>query len=188
MKSLTQIIIRPKDDKKYANTQRLGNVDFVISSCEDDVRSANREAVVEALPHRYKGNLSIGDILIVHHNTFRHHYNMQGILQHSSHHFKEGTFAIHLDEYYLSKTPNGDWQANDRFCFVRPIKLRDSIIKKLGEEEPLFGEMAYPNDYLKSVGVDKGDTVIFAPDSEYMFRIDGEKMYRVYDHQITIKL
>ena len=37
-------------------------------------------------------------------------------------------------------------------------------------------------------GIKKGDRVIFKPDSEYEFEVDGEKLYRMYDHQITLKL
>ena len=48
--------------------------------------------------------------------------------------------------------------------------------------------MRYPNKYLKSKGVKEGDKVSFQPDSEYEFTVEGKKMYRIYDHQITIKL
>jgi ASC-1-like (ASCH) protein len=48
--------------------------------------------------------------------------------------------------------------------------------------------MLYPNEYLTRVGIKKGDIIIFTPDSEYEFQIDGVKMYRVYDHQVTIQL
>ena len=55
------------------------------------------------------------------------------------------------------------------------------------KEEPLKGEMVYPNEFLIKKGVNKGDVVYFKPDSEYEFQVDGEKMYRIYDHQITMK-
>ena len=48
--------------------------------------------------------------------------------------------------------------------------------------------MKYPNEYLSSKGVKKGDRVIFKPDSEYEFEVEGEKLYRMYDHQITVVL
>ena len=51
-----------------------------------------------------------------------------------------------------------------------------------------MGIMVYPNDYLLTQGVKKGDNVCFQPDSEYEFTVDGEKLYRMFDHQITIKL
>ena len=34
----------------------------------------------------------------------------------------------------------------------------------------------------------EGDRVSFQPDSEYEFNIDEEKLYRMYDHQITMQL
>ena len=55
------------------------------------------------------------------------------------------------------------------------------------KEEPLKGIMIYPNEKLLSQGVSKGDTVYFKPNSEYEFYIDGVKMYRMFDHQITMK-
>ena len=51
-----------------------------------------------------------------------------------------------------------------------------------------MGEMLYANDYLKSKGVNNGDIVSFVPNVEYEFMLDDEKVYRIYDHQITIKL
>jgi hypothetical protein len=51
-----------------------------------------------------------------------------------------------------------------------------------------MGIMKYPNAYLCSQGVNAGDAVCFAPDTEYEFTVDDEKLYRIYDHQITIKL
>ena len=41
---------------------------------------------------------------------------------------------------------------------------------------------------LSSQGVNKGDRISFKPESEYEFIVDDEKLYRMYDHQITIKL
>jgi len=55
-------------------------------------------------------------------------------------------------------------------------------------EEPLVGIMRFPNDYLLSQGIESGDMVTFKPDSEYEFTVDGEKLYRMFDHQITCKI
>jgi hypothetical protein len=48
--------------------------------------------------------------------------------------------------------------------------------------------MKYPNKYLLSKGVNKGDKISFKPESEYEFMVDDEKLYRMYDHQITMVL
>jgi hypothetical protein len=48
--------------------------------------------------------------------------------------------------------------------------------------------MLYPNEYLLSKGVDKGTKVSFQPHTEYEFEIDGQKVYRMFDHHITMAL
>ena len=96
-------------------------------------------------------------------------------------------FFIEFDQFFLYKK-NFKWFAHDRYCFVRPIPATKSFIMKPFKEEPLMGEMVYPNDYLISQGIQSGDLICFKPDSEYEFDVDGEKLYRMFDHQITIKL
>jgi hypothetical protein len=64
----------------------------------------------------------------------------------------------------------------------------ESFIKKPFTNEPLCGVMVYPNEYLISQGVFKGVNICFAPDSEYEFDIDGERMYRIFDHKIAMIL
>jgi len=56
------------------------------------------------------------------------------------------------------------------------------------KEEPLIGIMRYPNQTLLDHNVEVNDMVTFRPDSEYEFEIDGKKMYRMFDHQITMVL
>jgi hypothetical protein len=48
--------------------------------------------------------------------------------------------------------------------------------------------MKYPNEYLLSQGIKPGDEIVFAPETDYEFNVDGEKLFRIYDHQITMKL
>lgn len=101
--------------------------------------------------------------------------------------FKDNLFFVEEDQYYAYKNGN-KWNAIDRYCFVKPIPVEESYIYKPITEEPLVGEMKYPNKYLKRKGVNSGDKVCFKPESEYEFNIDGEKLYRMFDHQITVAL
>ena len=96
-------------------------------------------------------------------------------------------FFIDNDQFYMYKQ-KGKWHSHDRYCFVKPLEKQNSFIFKRGNEEPLMGEMAYSNTYLLSKGVLPGQQVSFKPDSEYEFEVDGEKLYRMYDHQITLLL
>ena len=51
-----------------------------------------------------------------------------------------------------------------------------------------MGLVKYSNEYLISKGVNNGDKVSFKPESEYEFMVDGEKLYRMFDHQITLAI
>ena len=96
-------------------------------------------------------------------------------------------FLIDPDQFYMYKNKNG-WNTHDRYCFIKPAPVEDSYIFKPFSEEPLVGIIKYPNKYLKDKGLKEGDKISFKPDSEYEFVVDGEKLYRMYDHQVTLAL
>ena len=94
-------------------------------------------------------------------------------------------FFIDQEQFFLYH--NGtEWKTYDRYCFVKPVPVSESYIFKPFTEEPLVGLMKYPNEYLTSKGVKKGDMVTFSPENEYEFTVDDEKLYRIYDHQISM--
>jgi hypothetical protein len=128
-----------------------------------------------------------GDTLLVHHNVFKFYNDMKGRQQSGKSFFKDDLFFIDNEQFFMYKQ-DGEWHSYDRYCFVKPVSTSESYIFKPFSEEPLVGVMKYPNEYLMSKGISSGDTVCFKPDSEYEFEIDGEKLYRMYDHQITIKI
>jgi hypothetical protein len=101
--------------------------------------------------------------------------------------FKDDLFFIETEQFFMYKK-GSTWNAYDRFCFVKPMGVTESYIKKPFSEEPLMGIMKYPNEYLLERGIKEGDMICFSPDSEYEFTVDNEKLYRMYDHQITMKL
>ena len=112
---------------------------------------------------------------------------MKGRRQSGKSYFKDNLFFIENDQFFMYKQ-EGQWHCHDRYCFVKPAAKEDSVIMKRGVEEPLIGYMKYPNKYLLSKGVNKGDKISFKPESEYEFMVDDEKLYRMYDHQITMVL
>jgi hypothetical protein len=122
----------------------------------------------------------------VHHNVFKFYNDIKGNRKSGKSFFQEDLFFVDNDQFYLYKQ-DGKWNSHDRFCFIKPIDVLDSFIDKSCKYEPLMGDMVYPNEYLKSQGIDKGDRIYFTPDSEYEFTVDGETLYRVFDHQVTMK-
>lgn len=187
MKSPFYFIVKPVNNKRYDNTKEIAGIEFIVSTSEEDHKFSNRFAEVIELPLGYDGPIQIGDTLLVHHNAFKFYNDVRGRQKSGKSFFKDNVFFIETDQFFMYKH-GSEWMPYDRYCFVKPIAATESYIKKSFKEEPLMGEMKYPNDYLIKRGVNKGDTVCFAPDSEYEFTVDGEKLYRMFDHQITIKL
>jgi hypothetical protein len=187
MRSPFYFVVSPLNGKRYDNTREMSGVEIVVSTSEEDHKFSNRFAEVLELPVKYDGPIEKGDILLVHHNAFKFYNDMRGRQRSGRSFFRDDVFLIDSEQFFLYKK-GSTWNAYDKYCFVKPIPAVDSYIKKPFSEEPLMGIMKYPNDYLLSRGVKAGDHVCFSPDSEYEFEVDGEKLYRMYDHQITIKL
>jgi hypothetical protein len=187
MRSPFYFIAKPMNGKRYDNTKEIGGIDFIVSTSEEDHKFSNRFAQVVELPLQYKGPIEIGDILLVHHNVFKFYNDMKGRQKSGKSFFKDDLFFIETEQFFMYKRDD-KWYSYDRYCFVKPIAATESYIKKPFSEEPLMGIMKYPNEYLLTQGIKEGDLVCFSPDSEYEFTVDEEKLYRMYDHQITIKL
>lgn len=187
MRSPFYFIAKPISGKRYDNTKDFGGIEFITSTSEEDHLFSNRYALVVELPLGYSGPIKQGDTLLVHHNVFKYYNDIKGRQKSGKSFFRDDLFFIEPDQFFIYKS-GSTWNSYDRYCFVKPIPPTDSYIKKPFSEEPLMGVMKYPNDYLRSQGVNEGDMVCFSPDSEYEFTVDGEKLYRMYDHQITIKL
>tara|TARA_R100000773_G_C4218386_1_gene116864 strand:- start:1528 stop:2091 length:564 start_codon:yes stop_codon:yes gene_type:complete len=187
LRSPNQFIVKPLQGKRYDNTKSVGGIDLIVSVSEEDHKFSNRYAQVLEVPLSYDGEIKKGDILLVHHNVFKFYNDMKGRRQSGKSFLKDDIFLIDPDQFYMYKNKNG-WNTHDRYCFVKPAPVEDSYIFKPFSEEPLVGIIKYPNKYLKDKGLKAGDKVSYKPESEYEFVVDGEKLYRMYDHQITLSL
>ena len=173
--------------KDTTTPKKIGDVDFITSTSEENHMASNRIAEVIATPIVYNGPIKVGDKLLVHHNVFKFYNDMYGRRKSGRSFFKDNLFFVEPDQFYLYH--NGkDWKTYGRYCFVKPLDTEDYYLYKNTNEEPLVGEIKYTNDYLHSQNVNQGDKICFKPESEYEFEVDGEKLYRMFDHQITIKL
>ena len=187
MRSPFFFIVNPINGKRYDNTKMIGGIELIISTSQEDHKFANRYANVIELPLGYDGPIKKGAMLLVHHNSFKYYNDIKGVLKSGHSFFRDDKFFIEHDQFFMYKSDN-IWYPNGRYCFVKPIPPIDSYVKKPLLEEPLIGIMKYPNEYLISKGIVSGDMVCFTPESEYEFIVDEEKLYRIFDHQITVKL
>ena len=184
MKSPHYFIVRPFDGQRYDAKRKYGDIEFVISSSQEDHTVTNRIGVVESLPICYDGDISIGDFVIVHHNVFRIYYDMKGRERSSWNHYKDDIFMVELDQIFLYGKDK--WMAPYPFCFVEPIENDNSdFMLTTDTEKYLHGYMRYvpENRDIKS-----GDIVSFRPESEYEFRIDSKKLYRMKLSNICLKI
>jgi hypothetical protein len=182
MKSPFYFIVKPKDGKRY-DDERNG---LIISTSKEDYLASTREAIVIDTPIGYEGPIEVGDTVIVHHNTFKFYYDMKGREKSSWNYFRDDLFFI--DDPYSYKRNGQDWKGIGRYVFVSPIENDKFGITTADAEKPLVGTIKYSNDQVSALGLKVGDTVIFEPESEYPFYIDGEKIYRMYTKNLTIKL
>lgn len=187
MKSPYQFIVRPIGGTRYNNTKKYGDVDFITNSSVEAFQFSNRQAEVIETPIKYDGPIKPGDTLLVHHNVFKFYYDSYGQRKSGKSFFKEDIFLLDPDQFFAYGR-DGEWFGYDRYCFVKPVPKEESYVYKPFSNEPLMGEMVIVNESLKKEGVKKGDKVCYRPKQEYEFRVDGELLYRMYDHSISMIL
>ena len=181
MRSPDAFIVQPLNDTRYDNIREMGDVEFIVSSSQED----HRFSLTNFLIH--DSFSSKGDTLLVHHNVFKYYYDMKGVQKSGRSYFKDQLFFIEEDQFFLYKKDD-QWKAHSKYCFVKPVEEKESWIKKFVKEEPLFGTLRYGNEQLEKLGVKEGDEISFTPQSEYEFTVDGEKLYRMYTENITMVL
>ena len=178
MKAPFDFVIEPKGSR-YNNITKVGDKDLIINTEIFNHQFVNREAIVKSVPTAYKTKIKPGDTIITHHNVFRRWLDVKGREKNSRSFFNENTYLIKEDQIFLYKR-NDKWKATDGYCFVQPIKQRNSL--DVETEEQCVGIVKYTD------GVNEiGDLVGFTPFSTYEFVIDGKRLYRVLNKFITIK-
>ena len=188
MQSPYSFIVKPVKGRRYDNIRVYGDRDLIISVSEEDHTVANRYAEVVSVPMGYEGEVSPGDTILVHHNVFKYYNDIYGRQKSGRSWLRDDLFIVDFDQFFLYKKGD-EWKAFDKYCFVKPIPKKDSYIVGSGvKDEPLHGELVYLNDQLVELGLEKGDNICFEPFSEYMFDIEGQKLFRMYTSNITIKL
>lgn len=187
MRSPFSFIVKPLKGRRYDNIKSIGDINFITSTSQEDHTASNRFAEVISTPLWYDGEIKPGDILLVHHNVFKYYYDMKGRQQSSHNHFKDDMFFVGEDQFFMFFNGN-EWKCYSKYCFIEPVKIKDYYLAKPGTEEPLIGKIRYINQELIDLGLAIGDEIAFEPYSEYEFKINDEKLYRMFTKNIKIKL
>ena len=178
MRSVYNFVVKPKGER-YNNKKKVGDSELILNTEIYNHQYVNREAIVVSTPIIGNTDIKLGDTVIVHHNVFRRWHDVKGVERNSKSYFNENTYIINKDQIFLYKT-NNSWKPLKGYCFVKPLKNIDKFNTE--NERSLQGIVKY------SDGTIEVDSLIgFRPNSKYEFIIDGERLYRVLSHFITIK-
>lgn len=177
MRSPDSFIVTPKYGK-YKEGITFGDVVFDTVASIENAKDVSKEAVVVAVPLNYKGEIEVGDEVIIHHNIFRDYYNQMGKTKHSRAFLYDDFYTAIPEELFLYRK-NGEWKANGDFCIVEPIE-EDTISILEGGKLPHTGKIVISNTHKVSKPVG------FTPESEYEIWIDGKLYYRMKDIDICV--
>ena len=179
MKAPFDFVIEPKGNR-YNNTTKVGDKDLILNTEVYNHQFVNREAIVKSIPTAFETEIKPGDTIITHHNVFRRWHDVKGRERNSKAFFNEDTYIVFKDQIFLYKNDRNDWKAPNGFSFIMPIKSIDEY--DTDQERPLIGVVKYSDG-----SFNKQDLVGVRPNSKYEFIIDGQRLYRVMNHFITIK-
>lgn len=186
MKSPYSFLITPLNNARYDNISKYGDKTLIKSTSQEDHTATNRFGVIQETPViNFFPSIKKGDIIVLHHNVFRKFYDMIGAEQSGPCHFRDNTYIVELEQIYLFKHKD-KWKSVGDYCFVKPIEKEKDILMSLEKHKDLQGVIVYGNKGLEKLDVYEGDNVLFTPESEYEFEIDGEVLYRMKTKDICV--
>jgi len=187
MRAVNSFIVTPLGGELFNNYKTVDGKKIAVSTSIEGHTTTNRHAVVTSVPGRYNGPIKDGYFLVVHHNTFRKTYDMQGVEKFAAGHIRDNYYMIDdIEIFAYRKSQKDAWIPIEPFCFVEPILDTNDDNKNAMIE--LNGIMKYSNKELTDQGVNNGDHVVFTPDSEYEFMLDDQKLYKINSSSICLKL
>jgi len=178
MKSLYNFIIKPCGER-YNNKVKVQEKELIINTKIESHLFVNKKAVVVATPAAFKTDVKVGDEVYVHHNIFRRYYDIKGKEKNSGTYFKDNLYFCDSSQIYMYNN-----KCHLDYCFVSPIKQMDSF--NTSKEQEHFGILKYSNSSLERAGLLPGALVIFTPNSEFEFIIEGERLYCMKSNDIAI--
>ena len=180
MKSPHYFIVKPLNSQRYSNLSESG---LLLNISFEDHNFTQRIAEVVSVPIRYEGDVEVGDLIVVHHNTFRVQYNNQGIPLESKYHIEDDLFYVELQLAYM--VIKGDKKiALPPYCFVEQTYIEDKWEGLIQEEQ--YGILKYKNKEMTNFN--QGDKVGMMKDSEYEFDVFGEKLYMMNQNRLLLTI
>lgn len=188
MKATLYFLVEVIDD--YNNYEALSNgMKVMTNNTIESVENVNRIGKVISAPKGTKAEQ--GDMLLFHHNICRKARGFKGKKDLSPFQLKPNVFFVPVTEIFMIDRGEG-WEAIDPYVFVKPlpsniitlpngIEIKEDDYKGTNESA---GTIAFNNNFLKTQGVEEGDTIAFQEDSQHEYVIDGELYYKMQTNDI----
>lgn len=178
MKSLYNFIVKPYNNR-YDNVRKVNNKELVINTSIENHEFISKKAIVVSTPAVFDTDIKKGDIVYIHHNIFRRWYDQKGRERNSSMYFKDDLYFCTIDQIYMYNN-----KCNLNYCFVKPIKNKSYL--SVSKEKEHFGILKHSNNSLEVAGIKPGELVVFTPNSEFEFIIEGERLYCMKSNDIAL--
>ena len=178
MKSLYQFIVKPLKER-YDNIRQVDDKQLIINTSIENHSFVSKKAIVVSIPAAFDTDIKCGDEVYVHHNIFRRWYDQKGRERNSALYFKDDLYFCSLDQIYMYNL-----KCHLNYCFVSPIKEINTLYNR--KEKEYFGILKYSNSSLEAVGLKPGALVVFTPNSEFEFIVEGERLYCMKSNDIAI--
>ena len=178
MKSLYQFIVKPLKER-YDNIRQVDDKQLIINTSIENHSFVSKKAIVVSTPAAFDTDIKCGDEVYVHHNIFRRWYDQKGRERNSALYFKDDLYFCSLDQIYMYNL-----KCHLNYCFVSPIKEINTLYNK--KEKEYFGILKYSNSSLDAVGLKPGALVVFTPNSEFEFIIEGKRLYCMKSNDIAL--
>jgi hypothetical protein len=182
MKPRYGTLIKPLG-QEYNNTKEINGITLIQNTSIEDVDYVNRIGVV--VSPRDNSDLVEGDLVVTHHNVFRTYYDMKGNKRKSNEYIRDGLYLVEDSKIYMYNRDD-KWNTYMDYCFIKPVDYKqDELLYRADKtEEDHVGIIKYINHKT----LKPGDKIAFTKNSEYKFVIDEEKLYRMRNRDICIKL
>jgi len=181
MKSPHYFIVTPCNNERYASISDK----FNLSVSVEDHNFTQRIAEVVSTPIGYVGDVEVGDLIVLHHNTFRIQYNNRGVPLESKYHIEDNLFYVEKELCYMVLKKNTQEKiALAPFCFIEPTYANDKYEGYKENEQICI--LKYKNKEMNQFN--NGDVIGVKKDSEYEFNIFNEKLYMINQNRILLIL
>lgn len=184
IKSPIFFIVKPLDGDRYKDSKKFGNSELLMNASLDNPLYTNRLAEVVELPMMYEGDVEVGDLLVVHHNTFRLMRTQMGSMVSSMKHIIKDLYWV--DDYFIHINKNGKASSRSPYLFLKPSQ--ESSIFYGNRESKNKGVIKYTNDKLSELGFKEGEEFAFKNHRDYRFNLFGEDYFKMDFESILIAL